>query len=1736
MATPLTFNWSNFSGNISGGVSQDTGGINVGVSYVNDGNGNNSSIATSNQYVDTAAGETFATNSSLQLGGSGGVGNTSTTTIDFSAVSGSGFSDDVDNVTFRINDFDTSSWIDVVSVRAYDLDGNLIEVNLTWNGSSFSGTNLTLTSDVANGSAATETGSILVEIEGPVSSIEIDYNNNGSGGQALWVTDVHFDAVDLPDGTVEGTSGADVIDDTYDGDPERDMVDNDDAILAGDTGNDDLIYGYGGNDEISAGAGDDEVYGGDGSDTFNISSGEGADTIFGGEDSDGLDTDTLSLSDANGPTGAIVTLSGDEDGTYSFPTDTGDGTFSGIENFELTDQNDQFDGTLATGGSTVDAGAGDDTLTGSTGDDSFVGGAGSDQLAAGEGDDAIDAGAGDDIIDLDGSFGNDTITGGETGETFGDVLDASDVTADLTLDLTAISPTDGESGTLSDGTSTATFEEIETIFLGTGDDSITGSSGTDTVATNEGEDLINLGAGDDALDLGQNGGGSDGDADTIILQDGSGNDTIFNFDAPTANGDGTFTGLDTFDVTALNDADGVPVNTNDVTVSDDGSGNALLTFPNGESVLLDGISATDADDPFYLNAIGIPLPDGTVSGTSGADTIDGTYDGDPDGDFVDADDAILSGDVNDDDLIEAYGGGDSISAGAGDDEVYGGEGADTIDGGSDDDVLYGGETGEVGNLIVNGSFEDLTGTVDTSWGDQGYGSIVGWTDYNGGDFDLHDNGKGGTYATDGTHVLDMGGTPANLHVYQDITGAVTGETYTLTLDAGDVNGGGNSVEIYWGGELIATIDPVEGGMESFTFDLIGGAGDGANRLEFKEIGPIDVDGVQLDNIQLIGMDGTAATQDTSADSIDGGAGDDTVYGLQGDDELDGGAGNDSVFGGQGSDDINVTAGEGIDTIIGGEDADGSDVDTLTFTDTSGTDGVNVTLTASEEGSYTFPTDGGDGTFTQIEDFVLTDQDDTFDGALATDGSTVDAGAGDDTLTGGDGADVLTGGADDDVIYGGGGDVIDGSETGTDNDTLIVSDVDYIDYDTGNTENGTVYFNDGSSLVFTNIENVTVTERDGTVTGTSGNDTIDASYNGDPDGDVVDGNDAILAGDTGNDDLILAGSGNDTVIAGDGDDEVYGGYGFDTIYGGTGDDVLYEGSTGGAQGTLYGGEGNDTLYTGTGDANDELYGGADNDTLIDQGNGSANDTLAGGDGDDTVVAGLGDDTILVDTSNGTDTITGGEDTDGLDVDTLDFTDGTGPDGVNVTMTGDEAGSYTFPTDGGDGTFAEIENLDLTDQNDTFDGTSATGGSTVAAGAGNDMLTGSTGADSLDGEAGDDTFVLNDSFGDDTIVGGETGETNGDNIDGSALTEDVTVDFSGPEAGTLSGSTDTATFSEIEAIETGSGNDTVLGDSGDDVVTTNDGNDVVFGGAGDDTFNTGDGDDSLTGGTGSDSLTAGAGDDTVTFSEGDTVDAGSGDDTIVLEDLGETSNGTITIDGGTGDETTGDTLQLGSLGILTQDVRDTFVDDGTGSYSGSITLDDGTILNFSEIENIICFTPGTRIATPHGLVAIEDLEVGDLVVTRDHGLQPVRWLEGRNVPAIDRFAPVRIRKNVLAGQDRDLIVSPQHRVLFQGYRAELLFGESEVLVSAKHLVDGLDVTQDEQKMVTYIHIMFDRHEVIYAEGAATESFHPGDIGMGAVSEQAREELFAIFPELRADQSAYGNTARKCLKQHEAKLIRT
>ncbi|MDG1068163.1 MAG: Hint domain-containing protein, partial [Sulfitobacter sp.] len=400
-----------------------------------------------------------------------------------------------------------------------------------------------------------------------------------------------------------------------------------------------------------------------------------------------------------------------------------------------------------------------------------------------------------------------------------------------------------------------------------------------------------------------------------------------------------------------------------------------------------------------------------------------------------------------------------------------------------------------------------------------------------------------------------------------------------------------------------------------------------------------------------------------------------------------------------------------------------------------------------------------------------------------------------------------------------------------------------------------------------------------------------------------------------------------------------------------------------------------------------------------------------------------------------------------------------------------------------------------------------------GSNNDSIRAGAGNDTVNGGAGNNTIQLN------TV----------------SVTAPVAVTFTADEAGTLTTGANTLDFSEIERLELADNNDTVDGTvttTGIDINAMG-GDDSVLGGSGDDTVNGGTGNDTITGGQGADSITGGTGDDVIQAAQGDTVSGGDGDDTFNLTDLGEAGAGTITINGGEGGETNGDTLNLNGIAD-----RSTLVitdpDDANGGLTGTVTLLDGTVVNFTNIENIICFVPGTLIATPTGLRNIEDLRVGDPVLTQDNGIQNIGWIGKTTVPGKDRFAPVNFAKSMWPGAMDDLTVSPQHRMLIKGYRAELLFGQSEVLVPAIHLLDGKDVTRIEQDEVTYVHIMFEQHEIIFANGIPAESFHPGAFGVDALAAKAREELFTLFPDLRSNLGAYGSTARLSLKAREAKML--
>ncbi len=182
-------------------------------------------------------------------------------------------------------------------------------------------------------------------------------------------------------------------------------------------------------------------------------------------------------------------------------------------------------------------------------------------------------------------------------------------------------------------------------------------------------------------------------------------------------------------------------------------------------------------------------------------------------------------------------------------------------------------------------------------------------------------------------------------------------------------------------------------------------------------------------------------------------------------------------------------------------------------------------------------------------------------------------------------------------------------------------------------------------------------------------------------------------------------------------------------------------------------------------------------------------------------------------------------------------------------------------------------------------------------------------------------------------------------------------------------------------------------------------------------------------------------------------------------------------------------------------------------------------------IPCFTPGTLIATPEGPRPVEALAPGDMVLTRDNGPQPVRWAGRRAVGGRGDHAPVRFAPGAI-GNDRELVVSPQHRVLVEGWRAELLFGADEVLVAARHLVNGDTIHRAPRDRADYIHILFDRHEIVTAEGVATESFHPGDYVL-AGDAAIRAELTTLFPELAAPGRGW-DTARPVLRRAEAALL--
>ncbi|SHK21857.1 Hint domain-containing protein [Shimia gijangensis] len=234
--------------------------------------------------------------------------------------------------------------------------------------------------------------------------------------------------------------------------------------------------------------------------------------------------------------------------------------------------------------------------------------------------------------------------------------------------------------------------------------------------------------------------------------------------------------------------------------------------------------------------------------------------------------------------------------------------------------------------------------------------------------------------------------------------------------------------------------------------------------------------------------------------------------------------------------------------------------------------------------------------------------------------------------------------------------------------------------------------------------------------------------------------------------------------------------------------------------------------------------------------------------------------------------------------------------------------------------------------------------------------------------------------------------------------------------------------------------------------------------------------------------------------------------------------VTATGGPADGLT--STQIGSTG----NNQNTSVQlDENGNWTTG-TLNEGTIP---------CFLAGTKIATKRGEVAVEDLRPGDMVVVRDGGFAPIRWIGSVCTNArgglFEQNAPIRIPRGSMGRNmpARDLYVSPNHRIWMRDASFEVVFAEQEVLIPAKHLVGWSGIQQvNYVPEPEYFHLLFDNHQIIMSDGMLTESFHPGEVTMDQFEHEARDELLRLFPEL-IELASYGDTARRCLKSYEVPL---
>lgn len=675
-----------------------------------------------------------------------------------------------------------------------------------------------------------------------------------------------------------------------DGDDEITITRDDGAIAFGGKGNDRLLGGKGndkligkwGSNLLDGGDGDDEARGGDGADSINGGKGNdrgvggdgddlingdagddilrgdlGRDTINGGADNDRLfgfaDEDSVMGGDGDDIVrGGLAndmlyggagkdTIRGGEDEDHIEGGEGNDKLYGGNGNDSILgeDGNDRLEG--QSGRDTLDGGQGDDNLRGGSEDDLIFGGLGDDFVLGGTGDDRVTGAEGTDTIH--GESGADSITGDEGN--------------DRLFGGNGRDTVDGGVGN-------------DVVNGGSEDDSLTGGGGNDTLGGASGDDIVSGGAGDDRVNGGSGDDNLSGGIGNDALDGGANADTI---DA--GDGDDSLTGG------SGNDS------------MDGGAGHDMFVSDAGDDTLTGGEGSewyVYQDEDFGHDLI-------TDFQAHNGDLLDLSRTG-----FTRADlnirqvtEDMVTIDVPDDRSITLHGlSGLGINTAA----IYFG----------DDDGAV-----ELRDFITNGSFEQLetTGDVLAAFNGNGngqhdttevvwYRSVEGWSS-NDGRVEVKGEDASGAFAIDAADgdfyvELDDGSSRAqfeNNELHQDVQGLTVGRSYTLSFDfannAGNANG---HVDVFFGGEKVGTISSNSGNFATKTFDLVGGSGDGSDRLSFVTGNTGSEAGAYIDNVKLLGFentDGALTPVETSTgnddgndyDTVSGGDGDDTLTGDDG---------------------------------------------------------------------------------------------------------------------------------------------------------------------------------------------------------------------------------------------------------------------------------------------------------------------------------------------------------------------------------------------------------------------------------------------------------------------------------------------------------------------------------------------------------------------------------------------------------------------------------------------------------------------------------------------------------------------------------------------------------------------------------------------------------------------------------------------------------------------------------------